>query len=345
MENLGEEFLAEEEIDQINSLPDEVLLLIFNKLLDAKCLCRCFSVCKRFSLIISHIQSVCLTMPYHNNTSCPNYHNHPRQDMNLPTKVFGFLVDNFFSRPFRYLNQIVNRQKLPPLPFNLISFRSATGFLKKIKAIRNLYLEVPSLYGGDSVLKWYGVFGKGSSSCIILFATSFHEENTKEYEVTTNLEWLTLTNELLRSRVESASQRFREAQWRHHILHHLVEDHGKLENAVITDLKKEGKVCLGEKQILDLRDAKHLTRPPSGYMKVLHVPVLQLPLSGYIMEAATVIVIRPVDLQQQQQEGNDVLYTLMERAFEGEELVFREAVKLIYENHEDNIITLDINLT
>ncbi|KAK1430481.1 hypothetical protein QVD17_13240 [Tagetes erecta] len=143
------------EITHINLLPDELLLLIFTKLNNAKSLSICKLISKRFSTVVNQTPSISLSFP-HRNLNNPND--------NLPKKLFNYLSKSFFKKP-------------PANNFDGALFQSAVNSLKSFQNVRNMRIELPSFQQDESVIKWHAEFGRGSNVCVILFATSLHRQS------------------------------------------------------------------------------------------------------------------------------------------------------------------------
>ncbi|KAE9462766.1 hypothetical protein C3L33_05318, partial [Rhododendron williamsianum] len=58
MEHWAAKKKNEEAENQFHRLPDDVVLNVFDKLSDIRCLCRCFLVSKRFSSLVARVQTV-----------------------------------------------------------------------------------------------------------------------------------------------------------------------------------------------------------------------------------------------------------------------------------------------
>ncbi|KAL7608204.1 hypothetical protein Lser_V15G13671 [Lactuca serriola] len=306
----SQSFAGEEpEVVHINRLPDELLLTIFTKLNNARLLCICSLVSKRFSTVVHQTPSLFLTFPHR--------HSNDRNE-NLPKKLFNYLSKSFFRKP-------------PTNKFDGPLFQSAVDSLKCFENVRTLQIQLPSFQQDESILKWHAEFGKDMNICVILFATSVHQPTPSTHQVR-NSDTL-LTNNLLQSRIASANQCFREATWRQHILRHVVENHrNSLHAAEICDSSRKGKVVMrGRQQLNDLLDPK-LKLPASGYGKLWHVQLLRLPESRCVLHGATVVAIRRTDENEEEHEDVGVKQ-LMKKGYELDEQLLWEVLTHIFENH------------
>ncbi|XP_019191381.1 PREDICTED: F-box protein At1g30200-like isoform X2 [Ipomoea nil] len=292
MEDLEHRNSSDSDGAHIHDLPDEVLLLILRRLEDAKSLCRCYLVSKRFASLIPHIHNVIFSIPDPDSSPINSYSNPSISDNNGETqKNFPKNVLNLLSKPFHYLRQITGGPSLPSPSstpaFNSVAFVNGIRFLKKFREIQRLEIQTPCFHAQDpSLLKWEAGLGKDSIFCVSLFSSSSSSDNDDFSDELlaengggdlNNPEAFALTNEMLRDRVEIAYQCFMEALWRRHVLRHVVADHHKtLEEARFTDQKGNGKVYLRKEQVANLQDLRakepvDLRAAEAGYMKVWHV--------------------------------------------------------------------------
>ncbi|KAI3700373.1 hypothetical protein L2E82_44999 [Cichorium intybus] len=310
----------ESEVVHINRLPDELLLIIFTKLNNARLLCICSLVSKRFSSVVHQTPSIFLSFPHR------QYND---RNENFPKKLFNYLSKSFFRKP-------------PPNKFDGALFQSAVDSLKTFQNVRNLQIQLPSFQQDESILKWHAEFGRDMNICVILFATSVHQTTPSNTQIQ-NADTL-LTNHLLQSRIASANQCFREATWRQHILRHVVENHRQsLEAAEIRDSSRKGKVVMrGRQQLTDLLDPE-VKLPASGYGKLWHVQLLRLPEARCVLHGATVVAIRRTDENEEEHEDVGVKH-LMKKGYEVDEQLLWEVLTHIFENHAPSR-SLNINPT
>ncbi|KAL5565847.1 hypothetical protein UlMin_029011 [Ulmus minor] len=300
----------QQEIDYFDLLPDPILFLILNKIIDAKSIVRCLLVSKRFASLILQIDAVYLPLPRQIPIKKPT--------QNLPTKYLKNFLNKFVAKPIRFLHHFVS-SKSRRNPHNF-SYHSPNEVLKNFKEIKSIHVELPS-YGGevglkgkDSFLKWNAEFGTSLKSCVILGATSFQMEslpptskNPQEDEENDETE-PRLADEELKLRIVWMISCLIAASARHYLVKRVIEEFPMLSNAIVSDASKRGKLRMGEEQLAELRSTSEnsplsltleasLERSviPDLNMKLWYVPQLDLPASGCVMKGATLIVIRPVD--------------------------------------------------
>jgi hypothetical protein len=325
---------SNQEDDQFDRLPDAILLLIFNKLLDAKTSIRCLSVSKRFASLLPQIDTIFLPLP----RFLPD--TKPRQG--FPIKVLKVLVDKLITKPIQFLHHIVSSK---PAAINSNSshflYHSPTEVLKNFKEIKTLRLELPSLdceMGLDgcdhSFLKWKAEFGVELKSCIILGATSFQRQEREVHEEEV-LRQPFLTEEELQPRIIWTISCLVSASMRHYLLKKIVGKLPMLQSVVITDASKQGKLCMVEQQLVELRNTMKFensperTPIPNLCMKLWYVPVMELPASGCVMKGLTLVLIKPASgvTERRISEGDSFLGD-----FDGEDdekAVFAEAMREI----------------
>ncbi|CAH1412570.1 unnamed protein product [Lactuca virosa] len=129
---------------------------------------------------------------------------------------------------------------------------------------------------------------------------------------------------------------FRDAMVWHSILLYLVKDLPKLEKVSITDLGRRGKLSLSGEKLIEVKEWVHSaseavmthlelpTKISNGY-----IPVLKLPVSGYVMKGIHFCVMKMKDLG----DGNDGVMNNEDASADKEEAAYTEAVMEILEKH------------
>uniref|UniRef100_A0A5B7BXG8 F-box domain-containing protein n=1 Tax=Davidia involucrata TaxID=16924 RepID=A0A5B7BXG8_DAVIN len=354
----------QEEEDQFDRLPDALVRLIFNKVRDAKSLCRCKSVSKRFASIIPEIDTVFLTITRRNPIPINDDHVKESADRNSKSSSHGLpprnflksLINKLITKPLRFILHVISPKSSSSSRFsedeNELSYHSPNEVLKNFNEIQSLQIELPAhggeigSNGGDSLLKWKAEFGSELKSCLILGATSFHRDNNGEQRLEQEHEQF--TDDDLKLRVVWTLSCLIAASARHYFLQQVVSDHHEmLRSVVVTDASKQGRLCMREEQIEELRsssaklESSERSRVPALKMKLWYVPVLELPASGCVMKGATLVVIRPVDGPPATiKSDND---DLLRGAFDGEEedKALGEAVREMMK--KKNTYTLEMN--
>ncbi|KAA8544567.1 hypothetical protein F0562_022574 [Nyssa sinensis] len=352
--------ISEVEESNLNGLPDELLFLIFHKVLDLKCLFCCSLVSKRFASIVPLIHSVSVTIPHRKSNSDHLRNSWPHQ--NLSKKLLDFLKYDVIAKPLHYffsrIIALAPRQPLLVEPiYDEIKFRTACEFLKKFKELQSLQIEIPfsRRSEGDSLIKWSAEISGELEIFAILLSKSCRkmtaEENYEEEDEYDDdeVESVCPLNDVMMSRLDTAVQCLTDAWWRRHLLklQHVFDDHGLLSDVVVTDTNKWGKIFMRGEQLIEQWNSAQwrvctrserlvelwnsALKPPlkEGLedrlrVKIWDVPLLRLPLSGYAMERTSLIVIKPEKKTEKEEHDG-----LMEAAtvFEGEEDLYTEAEK------------------
>ncbi|XP_058199179.1 uncharacterized protein LOC131314510 [Rhododendron vialii] len=313
---LGEEEEEEEAENQFHRLADDVVVNIFDKLSDVKCLCRCFVVSRRFSSLVSRVQTVSVKSY---GTWELNY---------LP------IVDYDSPGLEQHLNHLIHGLGI--------------NFLAKLTHVRALHIELPSDFGSqnDSVFKWAANFTAKLDGVMILYAESLSKimesEQEEEDETDEQEEEEEETNEQEEedktdSPLLVIKRSVKDAVFRLGILSYVVERHPMLESVTITDSKNKGaKLCLGGEKIAECRNWLNFDRviqPVIGEswrkkcMNIGTVPVLELPTSGYVMKWVIFAYYKLFADEDSEVE------TAMVNAFAEEQGVFSEAAVQILKNH------------
>lgn len=284
--------------DYLDHLPDALLLVIFNKVLDAKSLVRCLAVSKRFRALIPQIDTIRLTLPRQRLASSSA----------KPAKLLKSLL-RFFHSVVSAKPRTDSRRK--------VLYHSPSEVLRGFAELKSLHLELPcckaevGLLREDSVLKWKAEFGANLKSCVIFGANSVRKEavernDTKEKQ---NDNQNALTDDELKLRIVWMISSLIAASARHYLAKRVVSELPTLSNVVVSDGDRRGRVSIGGDELSELRRAEpsdvagdvaaeangERSLIPDLGMKLWHVPRLVLPGCGWVMEGATLVVIRPLD--------------------------------------------------
>ncbi|KAG2674736.1 hypothetical protein I3760_13G152500 [Carya illinoinensis] len=335
------------EEDHFDRLPDAILLLICNKLLDAKALIRCLSVSKRFASLIPQIDTVFLPLP----RVVPD----PKPGEGLPKKVFKVFVQNLVTKLVRFLHHISFARHATNFKPDHFLYHSPYGVLKNFNGVKTLHLELPCIgcdMGFDSgdhslrLLKWKAEFGQELKSCVILGATSFERKklsstntgNEVRDEEEQECFQPYLAEEVLNSQIMWTISCLVSASVRHYLLKEIVAKCRTLQSVVVTDVSKQGKLCMAEEQLVELRNitmnsmgtSTERTPIPNSCIKLWYEPVMEFPASGIVMKGVTVMVIRPVNggvtWGEGKSDGDLLLGDLDGKEDHEDKAVFREAV-------------------
>ncbi|KAF7119546.1 hypothetical protein RHSIM_Rhsim13G0215200 [Rhododendron simsii] len=301
-------------------LPDDVVVNIFDKVSDVQSLCRCLVVSKRFSSLVPLVQTLSFKI------SAWDYLSFFR-DESEDALVNGSLGElSKLSIMVLLLKTLIYLFK-PSLSPCLRLNSSSLVFLDKLTRVRSLNLEFVSDFDAhnDSVFKWGAKFASNLKSVTFLYASSFSKMMKSEEE---EEEENVITHEELLCRVNLAINCLKEAVLRFGILFPIIAKNPKLQSITITDSNNKGvKLCLGGEKLVQWMSS-YLEK---AIMRVGYVPVLRLPMSGYVMKRVTV-----VHFNLYGDDDSDAEEAML-GAFVEEQGVFFEAVVQILENHKDSV--------
>ncbi|XP_058198592.1 F-box protein At4g18380-like [Rhododendron vialii] len=330
----------EEAENRFHRLPDDVIVHIFDKVSDIKWLCRCFMASKRFSSLVPRVQTLSVNSNIWDSflKSCTDSHSEERENPQGPIfleKFSEFFIGTLVFQPLRYFHDASY-----PFPFSRLNF---LDLVFQLKQIRSLNLELISDFSDDddSVFTWGVKFTAEIDSFTFLYAKSLSRTMNSEAEedATENIEiaW----KEMFHS-VKVAKRCAKYAGWWLGVLSHVFAKFPILESVTITDWKNKGvKLCLGGEKLVECRntlDTKSMISPKladawwreQGHARVSYLPVLQLPITGYVMKGVTFVNFK--------KSGKDFeSNTAMLDAFAEEQGPFLEALEQILEKHKDSI--------
>eukprot|EP01018_Ginkgo_biloba_P034658 Gb_19868 [translate_table: standard] len=306
-------------VDHFDRLPDSILLLIFNKFGDIKALGRCCVVSKRFCNLVPQVENVVVKVDCVISSEETGLNNNGRN-----RGIFGhfmrFMVGSIV-RPLQALQHILGPKKSMATE---VSHHSPGEVLRNFKEIQNLRIELP---GGELgiedgvLLKWKAEFGSTLDSCVILGASSVFNpmKDKNDGSCDPDKSWLLqengasdddsngsipesfYTNGNLKLRVVWTISSLIAASARHYLLKHIISDHPTLENLVLSDLDRQGVLCMNKTHLQEFRDkpiaasaSSNRTQVPALNMKLWYAPYLELPC-GLVLKGATLVAIRPSD--------------------------------------------------
>ncbi|CAH1412581.1 unnamed protein product [Lactuca virosa] len=291
----------------ITTLPDGIILQILNKSIDLKTLCFCYLVSKRFSSIVLQVDAISFTAP------CI--------DPNIPHK--NTEGDVAPSMPLLPIISLIMGNYFP----------SVLVFLSKFKRVKSLFFEIPSSgeIGMDNccLFKWKVKFGNRFESFMFLWPNSISDKDG-----------LYITgNENDEKKFDISFQCLKDVMYRHSIFLYFIDNLPTLEYVSITDSGRRGRLSLSGKKLIEVKESLHsaseteLNRVevPAKVSKCC-IPVLKLPVSGYVMNGVFVILMEMKDVNG----GIDGLMNSEDGGFEDKEeaALYTEAVKEILEKHK-----------
>ncbi|CAH1412587.1 unnamed protein product [Lactuca virosa] len=294
-------------------LPDEIILQIVNKLIDLKTLCFCYLVSKRLSSIVLQVDTISFTAPL---------------DPNIPDKNTISDVDP--SRP--------NPPKLSS--FFGESFLSANGFLNTFTGVKSLYMEFPSFGHRDidnnCLFKWKVKLGHKALSFIFLSPSSICDKDGLYLNGNVGEEEdLELLSDLLKNKLAISFQCLQDVIAWYVMLLHLLNNLPMLEEVSITDLGRRGRLSLSGKKLREVKEWVHSASETvfdrvevPDMVSKCYIPVLKLPVSGYVMKGVFCAVMEMKDLHGENDNG----LLDSENGFEDkEEAAYIEAMKEVLE--------------
>ena len=317
-----------EEVNSFDHLPDNLLLLIFDKILDleAKALVSCFLVSKRFASLIPQTNTNTVLIEMEAPANIPQSKKSRGTSRSLFKNILSKLSSK--SKP-RYLVQREIR---------------GSDVLKIFREIKCLKIQSHSAGVKNpfaaGFLMWKAFFGAKFRYCLFLFAPFVHKGNDND----------PIKNSIMHRNDKEGEEVFQflwtfggfhlqEALQRHRYVKDTISDnHCILKKVVVCDSENRGKVCMGEEDIAECRRSWHLdndtkdTSTTTLYYncKMWYVPVLDLPMHGCTMKGATLLWVYPASVPMSKEK--DVL-----KGFEDDEEekwgIFNEAVREIVHNN------------
>ncbi|KAG8063581.1 hypothetical protein GUJ93_ZPchr0003g17550 [Zizania palustris] len=345
---LAKEAAADQGEDHFDRVPDSLVLLIFNRLADARSLGRCSAVSRRFSALVPLVDDACLRID-RVITDAADADDALGLAGPRPRGVLSHLLKAMLSavlKPFGHCDAGVRGGAHAGK--HAQQHHSPAQVLKNFSSIRNLRMELPvSDVGTDDgvVLRWKAVFGSTLQSCVILGGTRVDRAAPHAHAPTTavaageneasqgddsgSIPESFYTNGGLKLRVVWTISSLIAAATRHYLLREIVKEHPTLERVALTDAHGQGTLSMERDQIKEFRDkplaaaaAANRTQVPACNMKLRYAPLLELS-DGTRIQGATLVVIKPVGETGGIGGGRKELDEFVADAFDGP---FREAV-------------------
>ncbi|KAI3503969.1 hypothetical protein L1887_32493 [Cichorium endivia] len=303
-------------------LPDEIILHVLNKLIDSKTLICCYLVSKRFSSIVLQVDAISFTAPFlHRRIPDENTVSNYTPSWHLPPELSSFYRE-FLGSAYR--------------------------FLSKFKRVKSLCATLPSSseigIDNTSLFKWRVKFGNRIESFIFLSPKSVRDKDGFYLnQIGDEEENIELINDLFNQKIDISFQCLSEGMASHTMLLFILKDLPMLEEVSITGSDRRGKLFLsGEK----LREVKEWVHSASETMmsrvelpdivRKCYIPVLKLPVSGYVMKGIHVILMEMKGFQG----GNDGLMNSNNGFEDKEEAAYTEAVMEILNKHKGMMHTI-----
>ncbi|GKA63917.1 F-box domain containing protein [Tanacetum coccineum] len=315
-----------DDYSSFSCLPDEMVLQILSKLVDFKTLCLCKLVSKRFWRIVHQVDTICFTS----------------------------FTDPFADPPSK---EVIPSDTLASLG----SYWSAIMCLMDFGRVKSLRIQVPSFFDNNHLLfKWKIKFRTKVDSFIFLSPNSVFP-NKESYVNANGQEEEDI--ELYRKKKDIAFQCLEDVVVKFRLLMHPITSLPLLQDVSLTDPGQKVRVSLNGEKVAKMRNLSE-----AGELKKLHedipyrmskcyVPLLKLPVSGYVMKGVTLLLLGRNDLldddidisgyvmkgatlflceRDDLPEGNDGsmrINNLNVNVEDKDEATYSEAVKEILKNH------------
>ncbi|KAG6598678.1 F-box protein, partial [Cucurbita argyrosperma subsp. sororia] len=289
--------------DGFDSLPDSLVLVIFNFVSDVKSLICCRAVSKRFNSLVPHSDSLFLKIDY---TVSSDSESDPDSDSDsdyVPnSKLFDFFKTTLESF-FYFMSPVFLKSK---------SQTSPAQILRQFHRIQRLQIEFPTK--GVEVarsVKWRAEFGETLRSCVIL---SFHKIRKFDGRAMMAVDDFGVDFfPRMEARVTWLMRTLITALARHHVMVEVVVEHLEMNHLVLRDEGRNGVVVIEKNGLDDIRRSRVCgggggggetserrtaerrtlrTRVPRTTVRMKYWPLVDLQ-HGLCMEDATLVVVRP----------------------------------------------------
>ncbi|CAI9277532.1 unnamed protein product [Lactuca saligna] len=263
----------------------------------------------------------------------------------LPDEIFHEIINKIIDLKSLCFCYLVSRRfssivlQVDAIAFTGESFASAINFFIMFKGLKYVCIELPSIDNGF-LFKWTVKFGSSIESLICLLPDSVCDKdgvylygNGDEEE-----DDIGLIHEFCGLKHQISSMCLEEAILWHMMLLYLVKYLPMLEEVSITDSGKRGRLSLSGKKLIEVKEWVHSTSASEiernriedpDIVRYCYIPVLKLPVSGYVMKGVTFFVMEMKDHQGEY----DSFMNSEDGGFEDkdEAALYTEAVKEIFE--------------
>ncbi|KAG6598679.1 F-box protein, partial [Cucurbita argyrosperma subsp. sororia] len=276
--------------DGFDSLPDSLVLLIFNSVCDVKTLIRCRAVSKRFNSLVPHCDSLFLKIDC---IISSDFDSDSDADSGPNSHLFKFFKSTVKSF-FYFISSILLKYKLQKSPAQI---------LRQFYRIQRLQIEFPTKdFEIERVVKWRAEFGDALRNCVILSFEKIRNSDGREVMEVDGVDYGFVTG--MKARVLWMMGALMTASARHHVMAEVVEEHLEMKNLVLRDRGGNGVVVMEENGLEDFRRSRMFgggeaagrlqmrTRIPSTTVRMKCWPLLEI-RQGLYMEDATLVVVRP----------------------------------------------------
>ncbi|KAF9610351.1 hypothetical protein IFM89_022021 [Coptis chinensis] len=294
MHNTFDDFESHHLSDGFDQIPDDIILLIFNKLSDIKSLTRCRSVTKRFNLLVLQAENILVKV-----------------DCVVSSETGDSILLHVLKSLLQSLHDLISPKQRYNSSFPPRNQSSPSEILRDFEKIKRLEIELPS---GDLrlekgiVLRWKAEFGKSLETCVILAIRSIDEVKGEDC-VQSNGDDME-GNSGLKLRVVWTISALIAASTRHYLLREVIREHKQIEDLVLRDREGEGTVVMNKQGLGEFRESegegnvrtvgwRNRTTVPAMRMRMRHAARIDLPC-GVRVTGATLVVIKPTN-------GNEVM--------------------------------------
>ncbi|GAB2277062.1 hypothetical protein Dimus_011770 [Dionaea muscipula] len=358
----------DQELDYFDLLPDPIVLLILDKVIDSKSLSRSLLVSKRFAYLIPQVESISIRI------GAPRRSSHKSK-----SNLLKLVICRFISKPLQLLLHRINKpfdhdhsNNTPSSNANcsLDVYQWISKYMKNFSEIRYVKLELPchgGQFGADHIplIKWTAEFGRELRRCAILGANSIERKKLKVsvdspegVSVAADDDDLhhgsSLSNDDLKCRILWIISCLLAASARHCLVKRMLMVCPKLKDATIGDASRQGRLTMKEEEVRELRDSIgssgsvhvlwHRTCVPDVVIRLWYAKELELPTSGCVLRGATLMAVTPAE------RGDDVDSVLNEclgwgeeEAPEADRAMFGEAAREMVKMKRRQICNVEMN--
>lgn len=283
------EFCVEE--SPFNRLPKELIVSIFDKISDAKCLCICSSVSKNFAALVLQTRVVFVEMPgVFKVCTC---HRDPAAVR--PSRMLLSLLRNIPSFLFRPLIALWSllKSRFRRGDETGLSNSGIMNFLMKFSCVDSIVIHFPlgsvSQLRFEPLVRWkYGSSGFIFVSAKNRVASTYENIGDSSVQTANDLAMEEIIISLL-----LVGQHLLDAILRVILIRKMIDGLPNIKNVVAVDDMKQGRVVLDEEGMAGLKEKNPLD--DRFCLKLWKAPVVKLPLSGCIMKEVSLILFRQIE--------------------------------------------------
>ncbi|XP_015966358.1 F-box protein AUF2-like [Arachis duranensis] len=283
-------------------LPDDVILIIFNKVKDAKTLVRCFSVNKHLASLIpqTDVVSLSLIAPRSSNShSLDRNHNNKGNFVKHVKSGVNYLATKLLQNCYvpTAAPTTSNKQEVPfssdDTPCRRLRLFSHISYLRV--EIHSDITDAGITRSSDEIFKWKARFSGRLKSWTLLCCSK------KLRYFVGGGDWCLKSGALtqFKEREQRMNLSFRDAYARYRLAREMATQFATLKKVKVTDAKREGILSMTEDDIGDMRDSWREEEEGEEAVYLLqmwYVPLLELPMAKCMWKDAMFIVIRPMDI-------------------------------------------------